>query len=143
MSNNLINCLCPRCEYDLLYCWIWSITGDHTWALSRPYPFKVFRGCLPQISLSPRLCHFWIKIFHHATLCFNEVLLNLLWDSFSHYLLWGITSSFSNKNIKKNTLYLDETKINILMFADDLAIFSLSKEYIQKRASISEQYSND
>ena len=46
MSNNLINCICPRCEYDLLHCWICSIIGDHTWALSRLCPFKVFKGCL-------------------------------------------------------------------------------------------------
>ena len=39
--------------------------------------------------------------------------------------------------------YLDETKINNLVFADDLAIFSLSKEDLQKRVSILEQYSNE
>ena len=38
--------------------------------------------------------------------------------------------------------YLDNTKINNLLFADDLAIFSLSKEDFQKRISILEQYSN-
>lgn len=81
MSNNLINCICPRCEYDLLHCWICSIIGDHTWALSRLCPFKVFKGCHPQIFLGPRLCHFCTKIFHHAGLCFNEVLLNIFWDS--------------------------------------------------------------
>ena len=39
--------------------------------------------------------------------------------------------------------YLDDTKINNLLFADDLAIFSLSKEDLQKRISILEQYSNE
>ena len=39
--------------------------------------------------------------------------------------------------------YLDETKINNLVFADDLAIFSLSKEDLQKLISILEQYSNE
>ena len=39
--------------------------------------------------------------------------------------------------------YLDETKINNLVFADDLAIFSLSKEDLQKQVSILEQYSNE
>ena len=39
--------------------------------------------------------------------------------------------------------YLDETKINNLVFADDLAIFSLSKEALQKLISILEQYSNE
>ena len=39
--------------------------------------------------------------------------------------------------------YLDDTKINNLLFADDLAIFSLSKEDLQKRISILQQYSNE
>ena len=39
--------------------------------------------------------------------------------------------------------YLDETKINNLVFADDLAIFSLSNEDLQKQVSILEQYSNE
>ena len=38
--------------------------------------------------------------------------------------------------------YLDDTKINNLLFADDLAIFSLSEEDLSKRISILEQYSN-
>ena len=33
-------------------------------------------------------------------------------------------------------LYLDDTKINNLLFADDLAIFSLSKQDLQKWVSI-------
>ena len=40
-------------------------------------------------------------------------------------------------------LYLDDTKINNLLFADDLAIFSLSKEDLQKRIPILQQYSNE
>ena len=39
--------------------------------------------------------------------------------------------------------YLDDTKINNLLFADDLAISSLSKEDFQKRISILQQYSNE
>ena len=39
--------------------------------------------------------------------------------------------------------YPDDTKINNLLFADDLAIFSLSKEDFQKRISIFQQYSNE
>ena len=39
--------------------------------------------------------------------------------------------------------YLDDTKINNLLFADDLAIFSLSKEDLQKRISILQQYRNE
>ena len=35
--------------------------------------------------------------------------------------------------------YLDDTKINNLLFADGLAFFSLSKEDLQKRISILEQ----
>ena len=38
--------------------------------------------------------------------------------------------------------YLDDTKRNNLLFADDLAISSLSKEDLQKRISILQQYSN-
>ena len=36
-----------------------------------------------------------------------------------------------------------KSKINNLLFADDLAIFSLSKEDLQKRISILQQYSNE
>ena len=36
--------------------------------------------------------------------------------------------------------YLDDTKINNLLFADDLTIFSLSKETLQKIISLLEQY---
>ena len=39
--------------------------------------------------------------------------------------------------------YLDDTKINNLLFADDLSIFSLSKERLQKRISILQQCSNE
>ena len=39
--------------------------------------------------------------------------------------------------------YLDDTKINNLLFADDLAIFSLSKGDLQKRISILQQDSNE
>ena len=41
------------------------------------------------------------------------------------------------------TPYLDDAKINILLFADDLTIFSLAREDLQKRMSILEHYSND
>ena len=39
--------------------------------------------------------------------------------------------------------YLDDTKINNLLFADDLAISSLSKEDFQEWISILQQYSNE
>ena len=38
---------------------------------------------------------------------------------------------------------LDDTKINNLLFADDLAIFPLTKEDLQKRISTLEQYSSE
>ena len=38
---------------------------------------------------------------------------------------------------------LDDTKMNNLLLADDLAIVSLSKEDLQKRISIFQQYSNE
>ena len=39
--------------------------------------------------------------------------------------------------------YLDDTKINSLLFGDDLAIFSLSQEELRKRISTLQQYSNE
>ena len=39
--------------------------------------------------------------------------------------------------------YLDDTKINNLLFADDLVIFPLPKEELQKWISILEQYSDE
>ena len=39
--------------------------------------------------------------------------------------------------------YLDDTKINNLLFTDDLAFFSLSKDDLQKRITILEHYSNE
>ena len=39
--------------------------------------------------------------------------------------------------------YLDDTKINNLLVGDDLAIFSLTKEDLQKRISILQQFSNE
>ena len=39
--------------------------------------------------------------------------------------------------------YLDDTKINNLLFPDDLAISSLSKEDFQKQISFLQQYSNE
>ena len=39
--------------------------------------------------------------------------------------------------------HLDDTKINNLLSADGLAIFSLSKEDLQKGISILEQYRNE
>ena len=38
--------------------------------------------------------------------------------------------------------YLDNIKIKKLLFADDLAVFSLSKEDLQRRISILKQYGN-
>ena len=42
-----------------------------------------------------------------------------------------------------NIPYLDDTKIDNSLFPDDLAIFSLSKEHLQKRISILQQYSTE
>ena len=39
--------------------------------------------------------------------------------------------------------YLDDAKINNLLFADDLSIFSLPKEGLHKRISILQQRSNE
>ena len=44
---------------------------------------------------------------------------------------------------KTSQTFQDDTKINNVLFADDLAIFPLSKEDLQKRILILEQYSNE
>ena len=44
---------------------------------------------------------------------------------------------------KISQTFQDATKINNVLFADDLAIFPLSKEDLQKRILILEQYSNE
>ena len=52
-----------------------------------------------------------------------------------------LEDSRSSDNIN-DIQYLDDTKINNILFVDDLVIFSLSKEDLQKRISILGQYSN-
>ena len=61
--------------------------------------------------------------------------------------MWLLENSRSPDTVN-DIPYLDDTKINNLLFADDLAIFSLSKEDLQKRISMLEQqylfeYSNE
>ena len=56
--------------------------------------------------------------------------------------MWLLENSRSPDAIN-DIPYLDDTKINNLLFADDLAIFSLSKEDLQKRIAILQQYSNE
>ena len=55
--------------------------------------------------------------------------------------MWLLENSRSPDTVN-DIPYLDDTKINNLLFADDLAIFSLSEEDLPKRISILEQYSN-
>ena len=52
-----------------------------------------------------------------------------------------LEDSRSSDNIN-DIQYLNDTKINNLLFVDDLVIFSLSKEDLQKRISILGQDSN-
>ena len=54
-----------------------------------------------------------------------------------------MTGKQSSSDTKNDIPYLNNTKINNLLFADDLAFFSMSKEDLQKRISILEQYSNE
>ena len=56
--------------------------------------------------------------------------------------MWLLENSRSPDTVN-DIPYLDDTKINNLLFADDLAIFSLSKEDLQKRIAILQQYSNE
>ena len=56
---------------------------------------------------------------------------------------WRLLENGQSLDTLNDIPYLDETKINNLVFADDLAIFSLSKEDLQKLISILEQYSNE
>ena len=69
----------------------------------------------------------------HSTILFN-IHINELPGQF-------LEDSRSSDNIN-DIQYLDDTKINNILFVDDLVIFSLSKEDLQKRISILGQYSN-
>ena len=56
--------------------------------------------------------------------------------------MWLLENSRSPDAIN-DIPYLDDTKINNLLFADDLVIFPLPKEELQKWISILEQYSHE
>ena len=68
------------------------------------------------------------------------ILFNVYINDFLGRLL-GDTRSSDTINDRP---YLNDIKINDILFADDLAnFFSLSKEDLQKRRSILERYSNE
>ena len=56
---------------------------------------------------------------------------------------WRLLEDSRSPDTVSDIPYLDNTKIKNLLFADDLAIFPLSKEDLQKRISILQQYSNE
>ena len=69
----------------------------------------------------------------------STILLNIYINDLSRRLLENSRSPDTVNDLP----YLDDTKINNLLFADDLANFSLSKEELQKQISMLEQYSNE
>ena len=56
---------------------------------------------------------------------------------------WRLLEDSRSPDTVSDIPYLDNTKIKNLLFADDLAIFPVSKEDLQKRISILQQYSNE
>ena len=69
----------------------------------------------------------------------STILFNIDINDLPRRLLENSRSSDTINDI----LYLDDTKTSNLLFADDLAIFSLSQEDLQKQISILKQYSNE
>ena len=69
----------------------------------------------------------------------STILLNIYINDLPRRLLEDSRSPDTASDIP----YLDDTKIKNLLFADDLAILPLSKEDLQKRISILQQYSNE
>ena len=69
----------------------------------------------------------------------STILFNIYINDFPRRLLQDSRSSDTISDIP----HLDDTKINDLLFADDLSIFSLSREDLQERISLLQQYSNE
>ena len=72
----------------------------------------------------------------------NSFVVEVTFNIYLNDLPRGLLENSQSLDIIDDIPYLDDTKINNLLFADDLAIFSLSKEDLEKRISILIQYSN-
>ena len=73
----------------------------------------------------------------------GDVFITTLFNIYVNDLLGWLLENSRSWDTIDDIPYLDDTKINNLLLADDLAIFSQSKEDLQKRISILEQYSNE
>ena len=73
----------------------------------------------------------------------GDVLSTILFNIYINDLPWRLLEDSRSPDTASDIPYLDDTKIKNLLFADDLAILPLSKEDLQKRISILQQYSNE
>ena len=73
----------------------------------------------------------------------GDVLSTILFKIYINDLPWRLLEDSRSPDTASDIPYLDDTKIKNLLFADDLAILPLSKEDLQKRISILQQYSNE
>ena len=73
----------------------------------------------------------------------GDVLSTILFNIYINDLPRRLLEDSRSPDTASNIPYLDDTKIDNSLFPDDLAIFSLSKEHLQKRISILQQYSSE
>ena len=73
----------------------------------------------------------------------GDVLSTILFNIYINDLPRRLLEDSRSPDTASNIPYLDDTKIDNSLFPDDLAIFSLSKEHLQKRISILQQYSTE
>ena len=73
----------------------------------------------------------------------GDVLSTILFNIYINDLPRRLLENSRSPDTINDMPYLDDTKINNLLFTDDLAFFSLSKDDLQKRITILEHYSNE